>query len=119
MSQTVTRTVVREIPAPGADSSTQVPEVSPRFPWLTIIVFAVGFVLYFGTLIHIPSILVMAMAISLLIIGILLFVAVGLKRYEATAAPDVESSGELDHVFEERNVDSAQPDDRPEHVHSV
>ncbi|MBD3297183.1 MAG: hypothetical protein GF341_00875 [candidate division Zixibacteria bacterium] len=119
MSETVTRTVVRKIPIPGVESSAQVPEVSPRFPWLTVVIFAVGFALYFGTLLHVPSIPIMAMAISLLIIGVVLFIAAGLDRYEATAPTDVESSGKLDQVFEEPIVESPHQADRPEHVHPV
>ncbi len=116
MSETATRTVIREIPAPGAETSARVRELSPRFPWLTLIVFAVGLALYFGTLLHVPSIPVMAMAISLLIIGIVLFIAAGLNRYAAMAASKIESDSELDRSFEEPIVESAQSDNRPEHV---
>lgn len=82
MTNLPNRTVVREIPAPIPDWPERPAQTVSRVPWLSALTFATGLVTYFWVLIYTYSVTGIAVAIFLIVLSMIFYVAWALNRLE-------------------------------------
>jgi len=81
------RVTIHQIPPPATNEPSPGPGVVPQVHWLSAVLFLLGFVVYFGTLMYSNSAAGIAAAICLIVLGAVVYVSSALHQQVDTISP--------------------------------